>query len=107
MCRNIKCDYEIKDNYVHSIKDRTKLGNEMYALRQIGYKAEFCENLPIKIVEAMKFPKQARFDSLKFISAIASGLNIHENTFVREMIGTTAVTDKCRIKADKLIAALY
>ena len=27
MCRNIKCDYEIKDNYVYSISDRKKLEN--------------------------------------------------------------------------------
>lgn len=109
MCRNIKCDYEIKDNYVYSINDRKKLESEMNALNKIGYKAEFCENLsiPIKTVGAVKFPKQAQFNPLEFISAIAGGLNIYENTFVREMIDTTAVTDKCRIKADKVIVTTH
>ncbi len=109
MCRNIQCDYEIKDNYVYSVNDRRKIENEINALSRIGYKAEFCVNLPIpvKTVGAVKFPKQAQFDPLKFISAIVSGLNIYENTFVREMIGTTAVTDKCRIKADKVIVTTH
>lgn len=109
MCRNIECDYEIRDNYVYSVNDRKKLESEMDALRKIRYKADFCEDLPIpiKTVGAVKFPKQAQFDPLKFISAVTSGLNIYENTFVREMIGTTAVTDRCRIKADRVIAATH
>lgn len=109
MCHNIECDYEIKDNYVYSVSDRKKLESEMNSLRKIGYKSEFCENLPIpiKTVGAVKFPKQAQFNPLEFISAIASGLNIYENTFVREMIGTTAIMDKCRIKADKVIITTH
>lgn len=109
MCRNIECGYEIKDNYVYSVNDRKQLESEMEALGRIGYKAEFSEHLPIPInsVGAVKFPKQAQFDPLKFISAIAGGLNIYENTFVREMIGNTAVTDRCRIKADKVIVTTH
>lgn len=109
ICHNIECDYEIKDNYVYSISDRKQLENEMNALRKIGYKAEFCENLPIpiKMVGAVKFSKQAQFNPLEFVSVIADGLNIYENTFVHEMIGTTVITDKCRIKADKVIVATH
>lgn len=109
MCRNIECDYETKDNYVYSINDRRTLENEINILSRIGYKADFCESLPIpiKTVGAVKFPKQSQFNPLKFISAIVDGLNIYENTFVREMIGTTAVTDKCRIKADKVIVTTH
>lgn len=109
MCRNIECGYEIKDNYVYSASDRKQIESEMDALSKIGYKAEFCKNLPIpiKIVGAVKFPKQVQFDPLKFISAIAGELNIYENTFVREMVGTTAITDKCRIKADKVIVTTH
>ena len=75
MCHNIECNYEIKDNYVYSVSDRKKLKSEMNALRKIGYKAEFCENLPIpiKTVGAVKFLKQAQFNPLEFISAIANG----------------------------------
>lgn len=109
MCRNIECDYEVKDNYVYSVNDEKKLEREMDALLKIGCKAELCENLPIpiKTAGAVKFPKQAQFNPLEFISAIASELNIYENTFVHEMIGTTVITDKYRIKANKIIVATH
>ncbi len=109
LCRNINCSYEIKENYVYSVNNRKKLENETDVLWRIGYKAELCENLPIPVrtVGAVKFPDQAQFDPLKFISAISDGLNIYENTFVRTMIGNTAVTDKCRIKAEKVIVASH
>ncbi len=109
LCRNIDCDYEVRDNYVYSVSDRQKLENEMNTLRKIGYKAEFCESIPVPVrtVGAVKFPNQAQFAPLKFIAAISDGLNIYENTFVREMIGTTAVTDKCKIHAKKVIVATH
>lgn len=109
MCRNIDCDFEFKDNYVYSINDRTKLENELDALRKIGHYAELCENLPLplKTEGAVKIPHQAQFHPLKFLAKIADELNIFENTFVREMIGTTAVTDCGKIEAKKVIATTH
>lgn len=93
-CKNIACDFECKDNYVYSVYNRRILEKEMKALEKIRSKAEFCENviIPKKTVGAVKFPNQAQFNPIKFIAAITKGLNIFENTFVSEMIGTTAVT---------------
>lgn len=109
LCHDIDCDYEVKDNYVYSQNGRKKLENEIDALRKIGYNAEFCENIPVPVetVGAVKFPEQAQFNPLKFISAIADGLNIYENTFVREMKGMTAITDKCKISAEKIIVTTH
>ena len=109
LCGTIDCDYEIKDNYVYSVTDRRKLIDEMNALRKIRYSAELCDspNIPLKTVGAVKFPRQAQFHPLKFIAAIAEGLDIYEHTFVREMIGNIAVTDNGKIIADKVIAATH
>lgn len=109
LCGKTECDYEIKDNYVYSTNDRRKLEKEVEALEKIGYIADLCENvpLPIKTVGAVKFPDQAQFNPLKFLSSVAEGLNIYENTFVREMRGNTAVTDKGKIHADTVIAATH
>lgn len=109
LCRTIDCDYKIKGNYVYSVTDCKKLIDEMDALRRIGYSAELCErpNIPLKTVGAVKFPRQAQFHPLKFISAICEGLNIYEHTFVREMIGNIAVTNNGKIIADKVIAATH
>lgn len=109
LCKNIDCDYEIKDNFVYSVNNREDIENEMDILMKIGYKAELCEKvkLPFETVGAVKFPEQAQFNPLKFISAITKELNIFENTFVREMIGNVAVTDNAKIYADKVIVATH
>ncbi len=108
MCAGIDCDFELKDNYIFS-DSRQKLEKEMEALRRIDYPAELCQELPlpIKTAGAVKFSNQAQFNPLKFISAIAPELNIFENTFVRELIGSTAVTDFGTISADKLVCTTH
>ena len=60
----------------------------MDALQKIGYRAEFCREipLPIKTAGVVRFPGQAQFHPLKFLAGIADGLNIYEHTFVREMM---------------------
>lgn len=109
LCSKIDCDYERKDNFVYSRNNRKKLEDELTALQRIGYPAGLAESLPLpfKTAGAVRFPDQAQFHPLKFLYSIAGGLNIYENTFVREMIGTTAVTDHGKIHADKVIAATH
>ena len=109
LCRSIDCDYERKDNYVYSLNDSKKLYDEMNALEQIGYKAKFCESIPLPIntAGAVCFEDQAQFHPLKFLFSIAKDLNIYEHTFVHEMVGTTAFTDFGRIRADKVVAATH
>lgn len=109
LCKDISCDYEIKDNFVYSRDNRKKLENEIKAMDKIGYKAEFCEDVavPIRTVGAVRFAKQAQFNPLKFVSEISKNLNIYENTFVREMEGDTAVTDFGRIYADRVVVATH
>lgn len=109
LCEEIDCDYEKKDNYVYSLDDRRKIENEAETLLKLGCSAEVCDriSLPMDIAGAVKIADQAQFHPLKFISYIAPGLNIFENTFVREMIGTTAITDRAKIKAEKVIVATH
>lgn len=109
LCRNIDCDYERRDNFVYSQNDRQKLEDEINSLAKIGYTAEFRENvpLPIETVGAVCFKNQAQFHPLKFLNSIAKNLEIYEHTFVREMVGTTAVTGKGRIHAKRVVVATH
>ena len=109
LCGNISCDFERRDNYVYSMDDRGKTEAEIRALEKIGYDAQFCEDIPVplKIAGAVRFANQAQMNPLKLLFAIAKGLDIYEHTFVREMVGTTAVTDYCRIRAKKVIVATH
>lgn len=109
LCRNIDCGFEEKAAYTYSLDDRGKIERELTALNTLGVSAEFVDGIPLPfpVAGAVKFPNQAQFHPLKFISGIATGLHIYEHTRVRELIGTTAVTDHGRIRAEKIIVATH
>lgn len=103
------CGFERKDNYVYTTSSPEKIERELEAMRAIGCKAEYAASLPLPIYTecAVKVKNQAQFNPLQFISQIAKGLNIYENTFVREMRGKTAITEKGKIRADKVIVCTH
>lgn len=109
LCGNIECDFELKDNYVYSIDNEKKIQQELEALNKIGINAEYADKLELPITNfgAVKFKNQAQFNPLTFISEIASGLNIYENTFVKELKDNCAVTENGKIFADNIIAATH
>lgn len=109
LCKNIDCDFEEKDSFVYSLNNRKKIEDELTTLEKIEFKAEFSDKLPLpfSVDGAVKFPKQAQFNPLKFIYEISKNLNIYEHTPVREFIGTTAVTDFGKIYAEKIIVATH
>ena len=105
----IPCDFEKKSAYTYSLDDREKIEDEIKALDTLGFNAIFTSKteLPFKVAGAVRADNQAQFNPLKFISAVSKGLNIYENTFVREMKGNTAVTDNGNITAGKIIVATH
>lgn len=109
LCRDIDCDFEEKDAYVYSLDDRQKIEREIDALGQLGVSAERIDRLPLpfSVAGAVKFTNQAQFHPLKFVAAITKGLRIYEHTAVRELIGTTAITDHGKITAKKIIVATH
>ena len=108
LCKNIDCDFEIKDNYVFSLNNY-KLSSEMDAFGKIGFKAEFTflKNLPVANFGAVKFAEQAQFHPIKFLSEIAKGLKIFENTFVLKFDGNKAITSHGNIIAENIVIATH
>lgn len=116
LCRGIDCDFEEKDSFVYSLDNPEKIQKELNALNKIGYNAAFADNLPLPFstAGAVTFSSQAQFHPLKFIAAIAKGLNIYENSPVLELQHSgwdrrknRAVTDKVSVAADKIIVAAH
>lgn len=108
LCKDIDCDFQIKDNYVYSL-DSKKIENELNALQSIGYNSVYLKDLPlpIKTAGAVGFKNQAQFHPLKFISAVAENLNIYENTKALEFLPKAVKTDKGIITAEKIIVATH
>lgn len=109
LCKNIDCDFEEKNSYVYSIDNRQKIQDEITALSKLGFDTEFTKDLPLpfEVEGAVRYPNQAQFNPLKFLYAISKGLNIYEHTKVRELMGTTAITDGGKIYAKKIIVATH
>ena len=109
LCQQIDCDFEEKASFVYSLHDRKKIEREMRALGKLGVNAEFCDQLPLpfSVAGAIKFPNQAQFHPLKFISALSKNLNIYEHTEVQQLVGTTAITSRGKIAAKKIIVATH
>ena len=109
MCKDIDCDFEEKTSYVYSLDDRLKIEKEVLALEKLNHGAEFVKRLPLPfpVAGTVKYSNQAQFHPLKFISAVSEGLRIYEHTAVRELIGTTAITDHGKIFAKKIIVATH
>lgn len=117
LCREIGCDWEEKDNYVYSVKNRRKLEREMQVLERIHAKASFTDVLPLPFgtCGAVSFPKQAQFQPLKFLREIVKGLNIYENTKVSafgacigaEKVRKAALSGGGTVFAKKIIIATH
>lgn len=109
LCTKVDCNFEEKSNYVYSLDDTKKVERELAALCKIGFLAQAVDSIPLpfSIAGAIRFSNQAQFNPLKFVSGITKGLAIYEHTAVRELIGTTAVTEHGKITADKIIVATH
>ena len=109
LCQMIDCDFQEKTAGVYSLDDRRRVEKEQEALQKIGFPAKFTERLPLpfSVAGAVCFEEQAQFHPLKFLSAIAPGLPVFENTRVRELAPGIAVTENGRIKAEKIIVATH
>lgn len=109
IAQGIECDFEPKDAFTYSLKDRKKIEAETEALNSLGFKAEFIEklHLPFETKGAIKFPYQAQFNPVKFIAEIAKNLNIYEHTFITDISEHKAWSDRGTITADKIIVATH
>lgn len=109
LCGGIDCDFESKDAFIYCLNSEEKIEKELKALDAIGFQAEQTKDLPLPfpVAGAIRFGNQAQFHPLKFISQIARGLNIYENTPVRTLDGTTAVTPHGKITAKKILVTTH
>ncbi len=109
LCKNIDCDFERRDAFTYTLKNRGKIEEEVKTVNSLGFDAEFTRKteLPFDMKGAIVFKDQAQFNPLKFISAISQDMTVYENTFVQELTPTKAVTNCGSIKAKKIIVATH
>lgn len=109
LSQGIDCDFEDAPSIVYSMTDRRRMEREAKAVRALGFRARFLDEVPLPhaVAGAVEFPHMAQFHPLKFLYAVARDLNIREKTFVRKLQGHTAITNRGTIQAEKIIVATH
>lgn len=109
LCAEISCDFTEQSHTVYSRKGTQAVEAELAILSQIGYPAEFVKDatLPFSIAGGVRFPNQAQFHPLQFLSGIVEDLLIYENTPVLSLTGADAETTDGKIHANAVIVATH
>lgn len=106
--RKIDCDFRISDAYVYSA-DVEQLKKEVEAAQKLGVSATLERELeiPVSGCGAVRFPGQAQFHPLKFITALARQLCVYEHTPVTKVKEHLAETAGGSVRADKIVLATH
>lgn len=117
---NIECDFEWQDSYVYTTNEEevSQIQDEVNAVKKLGLNAEFVTQtqLPFKIKAAIKFPKQAQFDSRKYMLGLAKQVlekkgNIFTNTRVTQIAKSVnnylLITENGNINAKNIVIACH
>jgi len=114
---NINCDFKKKDAYIFTQKEDqlNKIKDEVKALEQLGYDAEFVDkiSLPIDILGAIRFKNQAQFNPCKYAIGLDNAMEatIFENTKVVDLEGESGYyivkTEEAKVKAKYVVIASH
>ena len=112
LCKKIGAKHELRDFYLYSSKNESKLEREYEQLRRMGIDAAFTDKMPIGIKSpAIKFENQLQLDPIDFCRGISKGLNIREKTRVTRLTGSGAQAEtesgKYNIRAKRVIVATH
>ena len=109
LAQAIDCDYEKRDAVVYSTSDAGKIEAELEAYDRLGYFADFVPTLPIpiNIIGGVRVRDQAQFNPLKLAFKLAENLRIYENTRVQGIERGVCITDRGRLRAEKIIVATH
>ena len=107
--KGIDCDFTRCPSYLYSRTKENPLRREAVAAAKAGINASFeteCE-LPFAVAGAVRFEKQARFDPLKFLAAMAEEVTVYEKTRVHRVVDNRVETDRGCVTARHIIFASH
>lgn len=105
----IDCDFHRTPAYIYDLKNSDVLRKEAEAAQRLGIPAVFTKEvaLPFPVVGAVKFPDQAEFQPLAFLSALLPNLKIYARTTAKSISAAGVETDRGLIHAKHIIAATH
>lgn len=107
--KKIDCDFVRCPSYLYSQKDEVSIRREVAAANAIGVEAVFetDSELPFPVAGVARFDGQARFNPLKFLSAISEEVTVYEQTEVLKVEGDRVQTNRGCVTARHIIFACH
>lgn len=107
--KHIECQFQRCPAYLYTTEEEVVLMEEAMAAASFGIDAFFTREteLPFPVTGAVCFNRQARFQPLEFVKAIAKELEILEQTMVKEIKGKHVVTARGIFSADHIVVATH
>lgn len=107
--QNIKCDFVRSPACVYSLEENNPILEEYHSAKECGIDCYLTDSthLPFKVKQALVFRNQAQFNPVMFISQLATGLKIYENSPVVEVKSDLVITEKGSVKADAIVFATH
>lgn len=115
----IDCDFQRVPAYLYTVHESGKdaLRKECAAAAELGIPSFYVEKgesflsvqeeIPFPVKAAVGFENQAQFHPLKFLSNLATGLTVYENTKVLKVKGHTIITNRGKIQARNIVFATH
>lgn len=107
--KEIDCDFVRCPAYLYSRTKENPLHDEAYAAAKAGINAYFetdCE-LPFAVAGVLRFDRQARFNPLKFLAAMAEEVTVYEKTRALKVVDNRVETDRGVVTARHIIFASH
>jgi len=93
----IDCDFRLVPGYLHAslhgARDETaRLQSEAQMARELGFEADFLERAPVVRRPGIRFANQAKFDPLKYLSALVKQID-GDGSFIFEESAADEITE--------------
>ncbi len=106
---NIRCDFGFQPFYLYTSKESELIYREYEAAKKLGIDCGLLNNisLPVKTTKALRFDGQALFNPVAFVSCIADGLEIYENTLVDSVEENILYANGKTVRAKYIVIASH
>lgn len=103
----IDCDFRRVDSFLYARTSPSAVQFELDAALSLGIRAELVKEteLPFPVAAAVKFPGQACFHPLKFLSALLPRLRVYAHTTARSVKNGCVLTDRGTVRAKHIVIA--
>lgn len=110
LAKETGCDMEEKTAYVYSRTDTKKLEREAEAYRKLRIPFQWEDRkspLPFPVTGVVGLPFQYQLHPLKLIHGLLPKIRYYENTFIQDVEGHTAISDRGTITAERIVLATH